>query len=113
MRILKPSFAASLVLMGLLVPGCVTPNAFHADPQLLEFIADGQTAKETVVLKLGQPSATLESEKYLTYRLGYDKKRGYFLMERAPVGWLGVKYNLVLVFDAQGVLARHSLVEVR
>jgi hypothetical protein len=113
MKTLNQFFATVMLAIGLLGAGCATPNPFHADPQLLQFLADGQTTKEAVLLKLGQPSATLESERFLTYRLGYEKKDGYFLIERAPVGWFGVKYNLVLVFDPQGVLRRHSLVEVR
>ncbi len=116
MKTLKQYFPTMVLAVGLLGAGCTTPNStnpFHADPQLLAFIVDGQTTKEAVLLKLGQPSATLESEKYLTYRLGFDKKEGYFLIERGPLGWYGVKYNLVLVFDAQGVVSRHSLVEVR
>jgi hypothetical protein len=102
-----------VLVFGLLGAGCATTNPFHADPQLLGFLEDGRTSKEAILLKLGQPSAVLESERYLTYRLGYDNKDGYFLIERAPLGWFGVKYNLVLVFDGQGVLKRHSLVEVR
>lgn len=113
MKTLSPFLATALLAIGLLGAGCVTPNPYHADPALLQFLEDGRTTKEAVLLRLGQPSATLESEKYVTYRLGQDKHDGYFLIERAPMGWFGVKYNLVLVFDPQGVLRRHSLVEVR
>lgn len=108
----KRNLGVGLVAIGLLGTGCVTPNPLHPDPNLLTFLRDGQTTKEKVILTLGQPSASLESEKFLTYRLGYQPTEGYYLMERAAVGWMGVKYNLVLVFEPNGVLARHSLVEV-
>jgi hypothetical protein len=102
----------AVLIVTLTAAGCVAPNQYHADPALLQFLQDGQTTKETVMLRLGQPSATLEAERFLTYRLGQDPKHGYFLLERAPAGWFGVKYNLVLVFDPPGILRRHSLVEV-
>ena len=112
MKRLSGFVATGLLSAALLGVGCVTPNRFHGDPQLLQSIEDGKTTKEAVVLKLGQPSATLESEKFLTYRLGSDPQHGYYILDKAPVGWAGVKYNLVLVFDAQGLLQRHSLVEI-
>lgn len=105
---------APILLAGVVAAGCATPNAnpLHADKQMLQFIQDGKTSKETVLLKLGQPSMVLEGEKFLTYRLGYDEKHGYYLLDKAPVGWMGVKYNLVLVFDSSGVVQRRSLVEI-
>ena len=92
--------------------GCATPR-LPGDPHLLDFLHDGQTTKEAVFLKLGQPSAAFESGHILTYRLGQERKRGYFLREAGATNWLELKYSLVLVFNAQGVLQRHSLVEVR
>ncbi len=113
MKKVYPLSVALFLGILLLLGGCVTPNQFPAKPHLLDFLQDGKTTKEETLLKLGQPSATLESEKYLTYRVGQDTKQGYFLLDRAPMGWAGVKYSLVLVFDPQGVLQKHSLVEVR
>ncbi len=104
--------AVSLLGVALLAGGCVTPNPFHANPQLLQFVEDGKTTKQAVFLKLGQPSASFESEKVLTYRLGYDPKQGYYILDKAPIGWAGVKYNLVLIFDARDFLQQHSLVEI-
>ena len=97
--------------------GCATvPLRGRAD--LLDFLADGKTTREEVVLKLGQPSGRFERENIITYRLGYEpKNNGYYLVEREaqPDGWptwLRAKYSLVLVFDDKGVLRQHSLVEV-
>ena len=100
------------MLAGLLV-GCATTVTLPADPHLLDFLRDGQSTKETVVLKLGQPSAVLESGRILTYRVGQEKDRGYFLREASATNWCELKFSLVLMFDPSEVLERHSLVEVR
>src|SRR5262249_25407862 len=117
-------------LLGLLLAcglgGCATTpatrvpvaDALLADTHLLDFLEEGKTPKETVLLKLGQPSAVMESGRILTYRIGLEPHRGHFGRERAPAdwagaSWAGVKYSLVLIFDAGGILQRHSLVEVR
>ncbi len=65
-----------LILLAALLQGCITPVHLPADPHLLDFLKDGQTTKEVVVLKLGQPSAMLESGRILTYRLGEEGARG-------------------------------------
>ena len=93
--------------------GCATTVTLPADPHLLDFLHDGQSTKETVVLKLGQPSTVLESGRILTYRVGQEKDRGYFLREASATNWCELKFSLVLVFDPAEVLERHSLVEVR
>ncbi len=78
---------------------------------LLTFIEDGQTTREQVFLALGEPSATYDDARILTFRLGRDDG-GYFLLEKAP-GFRSVKYSLVLAFDDAGLLRRHSLVAVK
>jgi hypothetical protein len=93
--------------------GCVTPPRPPANPRLLDFLKDGATSKETVVLQLGQPSAQFESGRIFTYRLGLEPERGYFLREAGATNWAELKFSLVLVFDGQDILQRHSLVEVR
>ena len=100
------------MLAGLLA-GCTTTVKLPADPHLLDFLRDGQSTKEAVVLHLGQPSAVLESGRILTYRVGQEKDRGYFLREAAATNWFELKFSVVLVFDQSDVLQRHSLVEVR
>ena len=98
--------------------GCATTPPVKGRVDLLEFLADGTTTRETVLLQLGQPSGRFEHEKILTYRLGYDEKtKHYWLVERENDAagwstWLRAQYSLVLVFDEQGVLRRHSRVEV-
>jgi len=110
-------FLAALVLLSLLV-GCSTTTPLRGRADLLDFLLDNQTTKEEVLLKLGQPSAQFQTEKVLTYRLGKEEQnRGYYVVTREvnPRGWptwTNAKFSLVLVFDAQGLLRKHSLVEV-
>jgi hypothetical protein len=105
-----------VILAGWLA-GCATaPVKGRAD--LLAFLVDGATTRETVLLQLGQPSGRFERERILTYRLGYDEKTGnHWLVEReaGPSGWAAwdrARYSLVLVFDERGVLRKHARVEV-
>ena len=113
---MKTKFLAVLILTLTLV-GCVTgPSKGRAD--LLNFLADNQTTKEEVILNLGQPSGRFESEKILTYRLGYESgNKGCYVVERISSWsgepfWANARYSLVLVFDGQNILRKHSLVEV-
>ena len=101
-----------LTLISLPLAGCVTPQ-LPADPHLLDVLQDGHTPKETALLKFGQPSAVFESGRILTYRLGKELERGYFIRQATATNWLGVSFSLVLVFDEHEVLQRHSLVPVR
>ena len=106
------------LLLALTLAGCVTAPPLKGRADLLDFLADGKTTREEIVLKLGQPSGKFERENIVTYRLGFEPKiHGYYLVEREaqPDGWptwLRAKYSLVLVFDDAGVLRKHSLVEV-
>ena len=105
------------LLTACLVAACATTQSVPgASPELLTFLADGTTARSDVVLRLGQPSSTLEHEHILTYRIGEDAKHGLFVIDGKPllaVPWETARHNLVLVFDDHGVLQRHSLVLVK
>jgi hypothetical protein len=89
--------------------GCATAPVGRQD--LLDFLADGVTRREDVQLKLGEPSGQYEEARIVAYRLSRDEA-GYILVGHRN-DWHGVQYNLMLVFDAEGVLRRHSIVEVR
>ncbi len=103
---LRLFIASSLLALG----ACATTPLGHKD--LLNFLADGVTPKADVYSKLGKPSGEYEESRILTYRLG--KNKGGFFTADAPHGdWSTYRYSLVLVFDATGILTRHSLVEVR
>ena len=101
----------SILTLLMLLIGCATTGIL-TDKNLLDFLEDGQTTKVAVVLKLGQPSGSFEKEKIITYKIGSDDNKGYYLIDR-PTGWGGIKYSLVLIFDDNNVLQKHSLVQVR
>ena len=103
-------FVAMLSLfMAAFVAGCASAPVGQGD--LLDFVQDGRTTKEDVLLKLGEPNALFENASILTYRLSQDEK-GWVVLGPTK-GWGEAFVNLVLVFDAQGVLRRHSQVKVR
>lgn len=116
---MKPLLILPFAVVLSLLTGCATTESLRGRADLLDFLADGKTTREEVVLKLGQPSAQFQHENILTYRLNIEpKNHGYYVVGReAPTEfgwstWSGVKYSLVLVFDEAGVLRKHSLVEV-
>ena len=99
--------------------GCATaPPPLRGSPDLLTFLSDGRTSRTAAITTLGQPSGRFESEKILTYRLGFEPRNsGYYVVERETAGsswptWTATKFSLVLVFDDAGVLHNHSLVKV-
>ena len=104
------------------VIGCLTLVACATAPvgrkDLLDFLNDGVTLRDDVRLNLGEPSAEYEASRVLAYRLGKNDT-GYVLAgpeakwRSELVKWRDVQYNLILVFDLDGVLRRHSLVEIR
>lgn len=103
---------AAIVLGAVCLAGCATPVIYGADPRLLEFLQDGTSTRDEIMLALGQPSATFQQERVLTYRLGEDAKQGYFIVQPGS-SWLRARYSLVLVLDAGGTLQKHSLVPVQ
>jgi hypothetical protein len=92
--------------------GCVTLPPVPTDKNLLNDVVTPGISRESILLKLGEPSASFESGRILTYRIGEDNDHGYFLMDRL-VRWTNTKYSLVLVFDEKGTLTKHSLIPVR
>ena len=107
------------LLTALTLAGCATaPPPLRGSPDLLTFLSDGRTSRTAAITTLGQPSGRFESEKILTYRLGFEPRNsGYYVVERETAGsgwptWTAAKFSLVLVFDDAGVLRNHSLVKV-
>lgn len=106
------------LMLALMLAGCATPPPLKGRADLLSFLTVGGTTRQDVMLRLGAPSGRFESEKVLTYRLGYEpKNQGYYVVEReGGLGgwptWLWAKYSLVLIFNEAGVLQKHSLVDV-
>jgi hypothetical protein len=93
----------------------------ETEAKWLSYLEDGKTTKEDVLLRLGLPSAQFEGERILTYRMMPSEEEGLVVVSReldARDPWLSqwarlAEYSLVLIFDDQHVLKRHSLVRVR
>ncbi len=92
----------------------------ETEAKWLSYLEDGRTAKQQVLLRLGLPSAQFEGEKILTYRMKLSKKEGLVVVSRESDAknpwlsqWVRAEYSLVLIFDDQHVLKRHSLLHVR
>lgn len=104
------------VLLSVLANGCVTPP--NARPDLLTFLRTGETTREEVLLELGQPSASFERDRIITYRIGQYGEQGYYIISPRVVlpaqsaSWQNVHFSLVIVFDEHGRLQNHKLIRV-
>lgn len=99
----------ALLLLICLVTACASQPLGRVD--LLNFIEDGKTTREQAFLNLGEPAASYEGGRILCFRLGHDKGGDYIV--GSAIRFTGVKSSLVMVFDEQGILTRHSLVQVK
>lgn len=106
-------YRLTLALLSLwLLAGCAGLPPITGDKNLIAGVTAPGISREAILLKLGEPSASFEAGRILTYRIGEDEEQGFFPMDR-QVRWSNIKYSLVLVFDDQGRLTKHSLVKVR
>jgi hypothetical protein len=101
-RVLAPLACALLI-------GCASPP--FADKNLLAFLDHDAVTREKVHSRLGDPRASFEHERVLTYRLSHSS-RGYGVDPRKS-GWEGVTYDLVVEFDEHDLVRKHSLVTIR
>ena len=107
-QVLLPLSAAILIL-----GGCANTEQM-GDKNLFDFLVDGQTSKQQVLLTLGQPSGVYENQSIYTYRIIGDSSKGFKPSKvHSPCGWHNIDYSLVLIFDDQDTLKRHSLVSVQ
>ena len=98
----------ALLLLCALV-GCQTPLP---PPNMIEgkhlaFVRDGVSTRQEMITRLGQPVGRYEDDEILIFLLVYE--------DDALEPWLGSyfggpRYQLVLVFDPQGVLREHRLI---
>lgn len=110
LKVLKTAIGAVLWLTCFL--GCASVPPVPGDKNLLNDVMGRETTREEILLKFGEPSASFESGRILTYRIGETEGSGYYLVNR-QVHWGNTKYSLVLVFDERGILRKHNLVRVR
>jgi hypothetical protein len=115
-----------LIILSTLLISCTTlPQDLYVDisevhKKQLTFIEDGRTSKEDVYLKLGIPSGQFNNNTILAYRLtmGKDEQLTPVSQERditLPYAyqWRLANFTLVLVFDEQDILTKHSLIRVK
>jgi len=114
--------AAAMAIISV-VAGCEsTPSLQPAEPQSLfkselAFVKDGVTTREEAVLRLGIAAAQVEEDRILMYQLRADAQGKWHLVApqiSAITGlraWKPQTCCLVLVFDTNGILKKHSLVK--
>jgi outer membrane protein assembly factor BamE (lipoprotein component of BamABCDE complex) len=122
--LMLPRTAAVGLLVILLLSGCAETRLQTVDDaalqQQLALLEDGKTIKEEILLKFGIPSAQFEGEKILIYRLRYNQKENRFELVSREVDrrdprfaeWVQTEYNLVLVFDQEYILQKHSMLRI-
>lgn len=107
----------------ILFPGC-SNKLMVADELFIEknmpYIRDGNMTRQDVLLKLGEPNWSFENGRILTYRIMIDKKGRVTPVTNdnnksardlsANTLVTARHYSLVLVFNALGILEKHSLV---
>ena len=88
--------AALLGITVLLVSSCGTdPEKSRVRDEITSlesFLRDGATRRDEVIIRLGIPHATFENDRIVGY-------------------YLSARHELILVFDAQGRLARHRFLK--
>ena len=92
-------------------PKPATPEQLQTGP--LTFIQDGKLTREDALLRFGVPASEFENERILTFRIAQRTDGSINAVDRDTAGAVyqaGAVYSLVLVFDARGVLKRHSIV---
>jgi len=82
--------------------------------KLLQFIQDGITSKQDVISRLGKPIATYEGGRIFIYFIadrGGNQLEVFYYENKTQ--YIKYQFQLVLVFDPNNLLERHSLVGKR
>ncbi len=114
------------IFLGIIVSGCtVTPKTHvvenQANSDFMPFIRDGVTERQEIVTRLGEAFSTYEGDRIVTYWVQQERDDSFRVvpMRNLPSSDLGGitaeigLHNLVLVFDSNDVLERHSFVLIR
>ena len=107
-------------LIAVLVTGFTTSSlAVDRPRQKLHFLVDGRTTRAAVFEAIGSPSGIYERGRIQTYRLSGNERDGFSIqghssamLTEAHLSWATTSHSLVLVFDPDGTLRRHSLIKV-
>jgi hypothetical protein len=105
------AWSTAVIVAALTACATTPPPAGRRD--LLDVVQAGAPRAE-IVLRLGPPFATFEGERIMAWSIGEDAG-GYLVSSttRAPGGSRPfARHELVVVFDADGRVVKHSLVEV-
>ena len=90
---------------------CTTPGP-KGRADLLDFLEDGRISRDAVYLKLGAPAREFDQGRIVSWYLARDES-GYIVLAPAARLPFGARYELVVVFGADDVVQRHSVVEIR
>ncbi len=101
------------ILLALLC-GCWTVEKL--DPTLTNkysgFLHDGKTTKQEIIDRLGQANSIYEKGKILIYDVWMEKDGRMMLQDREHKDIAAApKYQLILIFNDNNFLEKHSLVE--
>jgi hypothetical protein len=120
---LIPKSAIFLIVMTMLSLGCATPQIKPINKidfsDRLQFLINGITMREEVLLKLGEPSGRFEGERILTYMLSLDGKGDLRVLPRQlSISRIDPRVyelnpmicSLVLVFQNDNLLEKSELI---
>jgi hypothetical protein len=116
-------FLLAVVSLLALASACSTPVT-RTDPTLLEnelgFLDPGLTTRQEILSRLGDPFREYEDGRIVTYQLRKTNDGDLQQVDVPRMNWGGDEfggalhiYSLVLAFDAENRLSRHSLVMIR
>jgi hypothetical protein len=98
--------------------GCSSYRTNVASPEvahdLLPFLENGKTRRDEIQKILGNPSFESERDRVIAYRVAPD---GLGSLEsvvwEGTFGWKRTQYNLVLAFNAEQILEKHALIQMK
>jgi len=97
------------VLGAACLAGCAaTPRG---DPHLLDFLDGAGVTRAAAIARLGPAYATYENGRVVAYLIDSGPLGPYVAPRRGD--WRGVDRDLILVFDANDMLAQHRLIPIR
>jgi hypothetical protein len=118
-------YVCLFVAFTVLQPGCSAPETRTVDAGIalsgFPFLRDGKITRSEIYDRLGQPATFYEDGRIVIYWVRENEQDelevvsknstavGLYERSRSETGY----FNLVLVFSAEDILERHSLVSIR